>query len=302
MKETDIEQLAREQLQGAEIQPPDSVWDTLQERMANEPATAAGSSSKGKRWSHRVVLWTAVATVALAAATVMVHTFAHHQQQPEMVAQNNEDQDISTAAETPSLQTEAVQPVAQTPEPATTTNSATIGKANAAVAPVTETAATPAIPTGKSDDKAPAAIVDNAKPQPVATAAPAAVAQVSPTPSKPDPTTNATSPDAVKNSMEPATTATPSAADTLNRQFNIIIPNLITPNGDGYNDCWAIPGIEQYTQVNVQIFNAQSKRVYANNHYTNNFCGDDIPDGNYFYILVINEKNFTRRGVLVIKR
>lgn len=80
------------------------------------------------------------------------------------------------------------------------------------------------------------------------------------------------------------------------------IPNLISPNYDGYNDCWVLKGIETMGTVQVQIFTAQSQRVFSSNNYQNNFCGDDLPNGNYFFVIVIKEKHYSRRGVLVIQR
>lgn len=40
------------------------------------------------------------------------------------------------------------------------------------------------------------------------------------------------------------------------------IPNTITPNADGINDYWKIPGIENYPQAMVHIYNRYGKQVY----------------------------------------
>ncbi len=82
----------------------------------------------------------------------------------------------------------------------------------------------------------------------------------------------------------------------------INIPNVITPNGDGFNDCWRIPDLEQYSHVVVQIFTAKSQRIYSSSDYHGEFCGADLPEGNYFYVIRISDINYSRRGVLVIKR
>ena len=83
---------------------------------------------------------------------------------------------------------------------------------------------------------------------------------------------------------------------------SIVIPNLLTPNGDGYNDCWVIPNLENYGTVQVQIYTDKSKRIFNSSDYHNEFCGDGYPDGNYFYVIQFREHNVSRRGVLVIKR
>lgn len=84
--------------------------------------------------------------------------------------------------------------------------------------------------------------------------------------------------------------------------IELTIPNILSPNGDGYNDCWNIPDLAKYGRASVQIFTAQRKRVYASDNYRGEFCGDDLPSGDYFYVLTIRHLNYTRRGVLVIKR
>ena len=85
-------------------------------------------------------------------------------------------------------------------------------------------------------------------------------------------------------------------------QPQITIPNLLSPNGDGYNDCWVIKDIEKYKRTEIQLFTAKGNRVFSSANYRNDFCGNDLSDGNYFYILYIPELNYTRRGVLVIMR
>ncbi len=79
------------------------------------------------------------------------------------------------------------------------------------------------------------------------------------------------------------------------------IPTLLTPNGDGYNDCWIIGGLDQYSHVEVAIYTARSQRVYSSSDYGNDFCGDDLPKGNYFYVVAIKSERYVTRGVLVVK-
>lgn len=298
MKEIDIEKLAHDELQGAEMQPPDSAWETLQGRLANGAATTTGKSAHGKRWTRHVALWTAVSAVVLGATIGIIHTYAQRQA-PEMIAQRVDNMTDSESDNINAVLSSENLPVDDAKQQTLMTTDNTVNK-NAAGTPsvgepttassVTESPVVESIPTATT----------NSTLQSEATANTVLAQATSTT------TATSSTPTATNRNIAPEKDAGPqnaqSVSDTATKAFNIVIPNLITPNGDGYNDCWGIPGIEQYAQVNVQIFNAQSKRVYANSHYDNNFCGDDMPDGNYFYIVVIAEENFTRRGVLVIKR
>ncbi|MEI6695210.1 MAG: gliding motility-associated C-terminal domain-containing protein [Bacteroidota bacterium] len=64
----------------------------------------------------------------------------------------------------------------------------------------------------------------------------------------------------------------------------LIIPNFITPNGDGMNDNFQIYNAEKY-ELNLQIFNRWGNLVYQNASYQNDFSCRDCADGVYYYLL-----------------
>lgn len=68
----------------------------------------------------------------------------------------------------------------------------------------------------------------------------------------------------------------------------IIVPNVITPNGDGVNDYLVIKGLQYYPHSTLNIFDRWGKEVYTTTNYTNNWDGGDQSDGVYFYILTLN--------------
>lgn len=78
----------------------------------------------------------------------------------------------------------------------------------------------------------------------------------------------------------------------------LIIPQFISPNGDGKNDFLHIDYIEQYPNNNLRIFNRYGALVYSKNNYDNSWGGElntnslsivssenILPSGTYFYIL-----------------
>ncbi|XLS27424.1 gliding motility-associated C-terminal domain-containing protein [Flavobacteriaceae bacterium M23B6Z8] len=90
-----------------------------------------------------------------------------------------------------------------------------------------------------------------------------------------------------------------------------------SPDGDGINDFWEIPGIENYPQNTVTIYNRWGDMVFQINGYDNNsrvFRGDAnnltgrgaglLPEGTYFFQLQISgDHNFKEtKGFVVIKR
>ena len=74
--------------------------------------------------------------------------------------------------------------------------------------------------------------------------------------------------------------------------FNLRPYNLITPNGDGMNDTWAIENIWAYPEAEVIIFNRYGMIVFEGNDYfnnpwdgTNQDNGKMLPDGPYYYVI-----------------
>ena len=65
-------------------------------------------------------------------------------------------------------------------------------------------------------------------------------------------------------------------------QCAIIVPNVISPNGDGQNDVFYIEGILA-SRSTVRIFNRWGQVVYEKIDYKNNWAAPGLPDGTYFY-------------------
>jgi len=80
-----------------------------------------------------------------------------------------------------------------------------------------------------------------------------------------------------------------SAAVQVTVDCDVIIPNVITPNGDGYNDVWFIEGIN-YSLNTLRVFNRWGQMVYETTNYRNTWSGDDLPDGTYYYELTVSRK------------
>jgi len=65
----------------------------------------------------------------------------------------------------------------------------------------------------------------------------------------------------------------------------LIIPNVFTPNGDGINDTFFIPGLDTYTETEITIINRWGNDVYEKKNYKNDWTGNGLVEGTYFYIL-----------------
>ncbi len=68
---------------------------------------------------------------------------------------------------------------------------------------------------------------------------------------------------------------------------SLIIPNVFTPNGDGYNDKFKYKNQEQW-EFETQVFNRWGDLVFDNNNSENwdgTFKGNKVTAGVYFYII-----------------
>lgn len=89
------------------------------------------------------------------------------------------------------------------------------------------------------------------------------------------------------------------------------IPNIFTPNGDGYNDYFEI-GYDTGEPINdlnryflshkLVIFNRWGRIVYESNDYHNDWDGGNLPDGTYFYVLDCKgqTQNYNYKGSVMI--
>ena len=85
---------------------------------------------------------------------------------------------------------------------------------------------------------------------------------------------------------------------------NLFIPSGFSPNGDGINDFWQIVGIDKYPNTIVYIYNRLGVKVFSSNNYKNDwngfYNGNKVPDGTYFYEVILGT-NITKKGYVYVK-
>jgi|GEM_PF-1839185 len=86
------------------------------------------------------------------------------------------------------------------------------------------------------------------------------------------------------------------------RQFKI--PNVFTPNGDGRNDVFEIVGIEGFDRVEITVVNRWGNEVYRNRDYRNDWDGQGLNEGTYYYVIITHDGGTRERhaGWVLIKR
>ena len=86
--------------------------------------------------------------------------------------------------------------------------------------------------------------------------------------------------------------------------YDLFVPSVITPNGDGKNDYFIIS--ENTSPVELIIFNRWGNIEYTNDNYENDWSGKnnngaELTGDTYFYVLKF-ENGIIRKGSVLIKR
>jgi gliding motility-associated-like protein len=65
----------------------------------------------------------------------------------------------------------------------------------------------------------------------------------------------------------------------------VLIPNIMTPNGDGENDTFNATNIGRLAGSSCQIFNRWGNLVFEDLDYDGAWSATDLPDGVYYYVI-----------------
>jgi gliding motility-associated-like protein len=86
----------------------------------------------------------------------------------------------------------------------------------------------------------------------------------------------------------------------------IVIPNTITPNGDGINDVWNITSLQRYPQCLVNIYTRYGTKVYSSVGYPKAWDGTykngALPVGTYYYVIDLKNGEKPLSGFITIVR
>lgn len=85
-------------------------------------------------------------------------------------------------------------------------------------------------------------------------------------------------------------------------KHDIFIPNVFTPNGDGKNDVFLINKLEIFPNNELRVFNRYGKEVHFVENYKNLWDGEKLPDGIYYYYLILKDNKSEFKGYVQILR
>ncbi|HWY38061.1 MAG TPA: gliding motility-associated C-terminal domain-containing protein, partial [Bacteroidia bacterium] len=97
--------------------------------------------------------------------------------------------------------------------------------------------------------------------------------------------------------------------NNVTNEITQLIPNAISPNGDGKNDYWHLDFIKTfYPNALVEIFNRWGEKVFSsvgyNTVWDGTFNGHALPVASYYYIITLNDPKYPDpfKGTVLILR
>ena len=87
---------------------------------------------------------------------------------------------------------------------------------------------------------------------------------------------------------------------------SLVVNNSFSPNGDGINDSWGVPGIRFYEGARISVYDNVGSRLFytesPDQGWDGTFNGKQLPVGTYFWTIEIRETGEMRRGTLNVIR
>ncbi len=89
----------------------------------------------------------------------------------------------------------------------------------------------------------------------------------------------------------------------------LLIPNAISPNGDGKNDVWKLEFLKLlYPNAEVDIFSRWGENIYNSkgsySEWDGTYKGANLPVGTYYYVINLNDSSIPeplKGGILLIR-
>ena len=87
---------------------------------------------------------------------------------------------------------------------------------------------------------------------------------------------------------------------------SLVVNNSFSPNGDGVNDSWGVPGIRFFEGARISVYDNVGSRLFYTESpdlgWDGTFNGKQLPVGTYFWTIEIRETGEMRRGMLNVIR
>ncbi|WBX77937.1 gliding motility-associated C-terminal domain-containing protein [Tenacibaculum ovolyticum] len=81
----------------------------------------------------------------------------------------------------------------------------------------------------------------------------------------------------------------------------VIVPNVVTPNGDGKNDSWRISNRYAFQPlITVQLYNSNGKEILNTTDYKNDWPLENVGSQRVFYYKIIRDEKIIKAGTISV--
>ena len=93
---------------------------------------------------------------------------------------------------------------------------------------------------------------------------------------------------------------------TVKEDYNLFIPNVFSPNGDGQNDNWVIENLDSYSDYELTVLDRSGRVLLNKKNYQNDWNGtangQPLEEGTYYYIIKFQDRSALKKGFITIIR
>jgi gliding motility-associated-like protein len=97
--------------------------------------------------------------------------------------------------------------------------------------------------------------------------------------------------------------------NNITNEISTLIPNAISPNGDGKNDVWKLDFLKLlYPNAEIDIYNRWGENLFSSQGYAEpwdgTYNGTKLPVGTYYYVINLNDASIPeplKGGILLIR-
>lgn len=89
--------------------------------------------------------------------------------------------------------------------------------------------------------------------------------------------------------------------EVVEQDDQVIVPNVVTPNGDGKNDTWKISNRYAFQpSVTIIIYNSEGKELINSTDYKNDWPIEDVNNQRVFYYKIIRDDKTLKAGTISV--
>ncbi|WP_051081596.1 gliding motility-associated C-terminal domain-containing protein [Cytophaga aurantiaca] len=98
-----------------------------------------------------------------------------------------------------------------------------------------------------------------------------------------------------------ATNTCGSTTETIHlSDYTLTLPNLFTPNKDGHNETFEVKGLDGDKGL-LQVYNSWGAEVYRAENYNNDWNGEELQDGIYYYSFTLKSCPVKKGWIQIIR-